>query len=117
MARDAVEISGEHPRPQPDRRCSNPNTLGAGRSAEGPQSRAFPGHGAVARCLDSRLPRRPPTASRFYRIHRSHIVNIERVRELQPWFNGEYVVFLKDGTRLTLSRSYRKLQERLGRRL
>ena len=54
----------------------------------------------------------------FYRIHRSHIVNIERVRELQPWFNGEYVVFLKDGTRLTLSRGYReKLQERLGRSL
>jgi two-component system, LytTR family, response regulator len=54
----------------------------------------------------------------FYRIHRSHIVNIERVRELQPWFNGEYVVFLKDGTRLTLSRGYReKLQEKIGRSL
>ena len=54
----------------------------------------------------------------FYRIHRSHIVNIERVRELQPWFNGEYVVFLKSGTRLTLSRGYReKLQERIGRSL
>ncbi len=52
----------------------------------------------------------------FFRIHRSHIVNIERVRELQPWFNGEYVVFLKNGTRLTLSRGYReKLQERVGR--
>ena len=52
----------------------------------------------------------------FYRVHRSHIVNIERVRELQPWFNGEYVVFLKDGTRLTLSRGYReKLQEKIGR--
>ena len=63
--------------------------------------------------LESRL--HPDT---FYRIHRSHIVNIERVRELQPWFNGEYVVFLKDGTRLTLSRGYReKLQERLGRTL
>ena len=54
----------------------------------------------------------------FFRIHRSHIVNIERVKELQPWFNGEYVVFLLNGTRLTLSRSYRdKLQERLGRSL
>src|SRR5687767_996873 len=54
----------------------------------------------------------------FYRIHRSHIVNIERVRELQPWFNGEYVVFLKNGTRLTLSRGYReKLQEKIGRSL
>jgi two-component system, LytTR family, response regulator len=54
----------------------------------------------------------------FFRIHRSHIVNIERVRELQPWFNGEYVVFLTSGARLTLSRGYRdKLQERIGRTL
>jgi two-component system, LytTR family, response regulator len=54
----------------------------------------------------------------FFRIHRSHIVNIERVKELQPWFNGEYVVFLQNGTRLTLSRGYReKLQERIGRAL
>ena len=54
----------------------------------------------------------------FFRIHRSHIVNVERIRELQPWFNGEYVVFLKNGTRLTLSRGYReKLQERIGRTL
>jgi two-component system LytT family response regulator len=52
----------------------------------------------------------------FIRIHRCHIVNIEQVRELQPWFNGEYVVFLKNGTRLTLSRGYReRLQERVGR--
>jgi two-component system LytT family response regulator len=52
----------------------------------------------------------------FYRIHRCHIVNIERVKELQPWFNGEYVVFLRDGARLTLSRGYReKLQDRIGR--
>ena len=52
----------------------------------------------------------------FFRIHRSHIVNIERIKELQPWFNGEYVVILRNGTRLTLSRGYReKLQERLGK--
>ena len=51
----------------------------------------------------------------FFRIHRCHIVNIERVRELQPSFNGEYVVFLKTGARLTLSRGYReKVQQRLG---
>jgi two-component system LytT family response regulator len=54
----------------------------------------------------------------FYRIHRCHIVNIEKVKELQPWFNGEYVVFLRTGARLTLSRGYReKLQERIGRPL
>jgi len=54
----------------------------------------------------------------FFRIHRCHIVNIERVKELQPWFNGEYVVFLRSGARLTLSRGYReKLQTRIGRSL
>jgi two-component system, LytTR family, response regulator len=53
---------------------------------------------------------------RFVRIHRSRIVNTERIKELQPWFNGEYVVVLQNGTRLTLSRGYReKLQERLGK--
>ena len=54
--------------------------------------------------------------SRFVRIHRSRIVNTDRIKELQPWFNGEYVVVLQNGTRLTLSRGYReKLQERLGK--
>jgi two-component system LytT family response regulator len=53
---------------------------------------------------------------RFVRIHRSRIVNTERIKELQPWFNGEYVVILRNGTRLPLSRGYReKLQEHLGR--
>ena len=53
---------------------------------------------------------------RFVRIHRSRIVNSDRIKELQPWFNGEYVVILQNGTRLTLSRGYReKLQERLGK--
>jgi len=55
---------------------------------------------------------------RFCRIHRSRIVNMERIKEMQPWFSGEYVVILTTGTRLTLSRGYReKLQERLGRPL
>jgi two-component system LytT family response regulator len=54
----------------------------------------------------------------FFRIHRSHIVNIERIKELQPWFNGEYVVILRNGTKLTLSRGYReRLQEKLGKPL
>ena len=53
---------------------------------------------------------------RFVRIHRSRIVNTERIKELQPWFNGEYVVVLRNGTRLPLSRGYRdKLQEQLGK--
>ena len=53
--------------------------------------------------------------NRFIRIHRSTIVNIERIHELQPWFHGDYAVILKDGTKLTLSRGYRaRVQERLG---
>jgi two-component system, LytTR family, response regulator len=61
--------------------------------------------------MESRLDTR-----RFVRIHRSRIVNTERIKELQPWFNGEYVVILRNGTRLTLSRGYReKLQEQLGK--
>ncbi len=52
----------------------------------------------------------------FVRIHRSRIVNSDRVKEMQPWFNGEHVVILQNGTKLTLSRGYRdKLQEHLKR--
>jgi two-component system LytT family response regulator len=53
---------------------------------------------------------------RFLRIHRSTIVNIDRIKELQPWFHGDYRILLKDGTQLTMSRSYReKLHELLGK--
>jgi two-component system, LytTR family, response regulator len=44
---------------------------------------------------------------RFVRIHRKTIVNIRRVKELEPLFHGEYVVFLHDGTRLKLSRTFK----------
>jgi two-component system, LytTR family, response regulator len=47
----------------------------------------------------------------FARIHRSAIVNVRRIRELRPQPNREYVVVLRDGTQLRLSRSYR---DRLG---
>lgn len=51
---------------------------------------------------------------RFRRIHRSTIVNIERIKELQPLFRGEYVVILRDGTQLTSGRAYRdRLQQLL----
>jgi two-component system, LytTR family, response regulator len=53
---------------------------------------------------------------KFVRIHRSAIVRLDFVQELQPWFHGEYRVMLQDGTQLTLSRNYRdKLQEALGK--
>ncbi|MDR3419030.1 MAG: LytTR family DNA-binding domain-containing protein [Nevskia sp.] len=52
---------------------------------------------------------------RFVRIHRSTIVNLDRVRELTPLFNADHSVLLKDGTELTLSRSYHdKLKALLG---
>jgi two-component system, LytTR family, response regulator len=55
-------------------------------------------------------------ARKFLRIHRSTIVNLDRVRELAPLFHGDYAVRLRDGTELVLSRSYREqLQEPLGR--
>lgn len=50
---------------------------------------------------------------RFLRIHRSVIVNIERIKELHPLFHGEYTVLLRDGTELTLSRGYRDRLDRL----
>lgn len=45
---------------------------------------------------------------KFLRIHRSAIVNLDRVKELHSHFNGEYVVILHDGTELKLSRSRRE---------
>ena len=54
----------------------------------------------------------------FARIHRSTIVNLDRIKEIQPWFQGEHVVVLHTGVQLTLSRTYReKLQKSLGMRL
>ena len=44
----------------------------------------------------------------FLRIHRSTIVNAERIKELQPMFGGQFAVILKDGSEFVLSRNYRK---------
>ena len=44
---------------------------------------------------------------RFLRIHRSTILNVDRVRKIVPHFNGGAVVQLRDGTQLKMSRSYR----------
>jgi len=53
---------------------------------------------------------------KFVRVHRSSIVRLDRIKELQPWFHGEYRIILQDGTQLTLSRNQRdKLQEALGK--
>jgi two-component system LytT family response regulator len=64
----------------------------------------------TVRSLEHRL-----DPAKFARIHRSAIVNLARIRELQPTFNGEYAVLLDSGAKLTLSRSYRDaLRIRLG---
>jgi two-component system, LytTR family, response regulator len=52
----------------------------------------------------------------FRRIHRSTIVNLERVREIESLFQGDCVVVLQDGTRLNAGRAYRKnLDELVGK--
>jgi two-component system, LytTR family, response regulator len=55
--------------------------------------------GGVEKRLDPR---------KFLRIHRSRIVNVERIRLLRPLFHGEYEIVLKDGTHLTSGRNYRE---------
>ena len=49
----------------------------------------------------------------FVRVHRSAIVNVERIKELEPWFHGEYVVILKDGTKLTSSAAHSQALHRI----
>lgn len=54
--------------------------------------------------------------ARFIRIHRSTIVNVDRLRKLSPSFEGEYEVVLLDGTKLRLSRGYHdRIKALLGR--
>ena len=65
-------------------------------------------HRETMSALERRL-----SAGKFIRISRSTIVNIERIKELQPLFHGEYAVILRNGTRLTLSRSHREKLDRL----
>jgi len=50
--------------------------------------------------------RLPP--GKFLRIHRSTMVNVRRIAEVQPWFAGDYVFILASGARLTSGRSYRQ---------
>jgi two-component system LytT family response regulator len=42
----------------------------------------------------------------FVRVHRSIIINLDRIESVEPHFHGEYVVTMKDGAKLTTSRSY-----------
>lgn len=55
---------------------------------------------------------------KFVRIHKSSIVNIDQIAQLQPWFHGDYRVILRDGIILTLSRRFRQnLDQLLGKPL
>ncbi len=49
----------------------------------------------------------------FVRVHRSAIVNVDRIKQLEPWFHGEYVVILKDGTKLTSSAAHSQALHRI----
>jgi two-component system LytT family response regulator len=52
---------------------------------------------------------------KFFRIHRSTLVQIDRIKELHPLFGGDYAVILRNGSELTLSRNYRdRLPELFG---
>jgi two-component system LytT family response regulator len=53
------------------------------------------------------------TGSDFVRVSRSAIVNLDRIREIQPWFNGDYVLILRDGTEVTTTKGYRDQLVRL----
>jgi two-component system LytT family response regulator len=58
--------------------------------------------------IEERLPR-----DVFVRVHRSIVVNAASIREVQPWFKGDYVLILKDGTQLRSGRSYREAVQSL----
>jgi hypothetical protein len=52
--------------------------------------------------LESRLDR-----DRFRRVSRSALVNLDRIREIQPWFHGDGIIILQSGVQVTMSRRYR----------
>jgi two-component system LytT family response regulator len=82
--------------------------------ADGPHVRLHTAHGVfeirdTLAHLEAAL-----DARRFVRIHRSFIVNVGQIKELQPWFGGDAVLILKNGQQLKVSRTYRaQLKTRL----
>ena len=68
-------------------------------------------HRETMNSMESQLP-----PAKFMRISRSTIVNVDRIKELQPLFHGEYAVILHGGAKVTLSRTHRdKLDNLMGR--
>lgn len=45
----------------------------------------------------------------FFRVHRSTIINLDKVKELEQWFHGDYQIIMETGEKLTLSRNYKEL--------
>jgi LytTr DNA-binding domain len=71
------------------------------------QGTAYPRRESLA-ALERRLDGR-----RFVRVHRGHLVNVDRIREIQPWDHGDYRIVLQDGTCVNLSRRYRERLQHL----
>lgn len=66
------------------------------------QGETYPLRESLA-ALETRL-----DSEHFARVHRSHIVNIDRIREVQPWDHGDYRIMMQDGSFINFSRRYRK---------
>jgi hypothetical protein len=71
------------------------------------QGTAYPRRESLA-ALEKKLDGR-----RFVRVHRGHVVNVDRIREIQPWDHGDYRIVLQDGTCVNLSRRYRERLQHL----
>jgi two-component system LytT family response regulator len=56
---------------------------------------------ATLESLEARL-----DPAQFARVHRAHVVNIDAIREIAPWFRGDYKLTLRDGTEMAWSRRY-----------
>jgi two-component system, LytTR family, response regulator len=56
---------------------------------------------ATLESLEARL-----DPSQFARVHRSHVVNIDEIAEIHPWFHGDYKILMRDGTEIAWSRRY-----------
>ena len=62
------------------------------------------GTNALRATLDSLETRLDPQL--FARVHRSHLVNIDEIAEIHPWFHGDYKIVMRDGTEIGWSRRY-----------
>jgi two-component system LytT family response regulator len=56
----------------------------------------------ISACEEQMDPRR------FVRVHRRYLVNMDRIKEIQPWFGGDSVIMMQNGQQLRLSRNYRE---------